>query len=71
LESQLGFAVFEKHRKDFAKIHLKLVQGLGLGMCAREARDVTDEKPRIGIAFNDCGVGFHSPFSPEIRNLQD
>lgn len=56
---QLRFAVLQEHFDNLAEVALQLLDRFALGMRAGESRNVTDIKPRIGTAFNDCREFLH------------
>ena len=53
----LGVFVLEDEGDDFDKIVVQLVEGVGMGVSAREGWDVADILPGDGAAFDDGGVG--------------
>lgn len=49
----IWLSILQKHLNHFAQVRMKFVQRLALGMCPRKARNISNQKPRIGTLFND------------------
>lgn len=59
-------AVFEEHSDDFLEVRAQLLFGLTLTMRSREARDVPDEEPSVGVALYDYGEFAHTQLYREL-----
>ncbi len=65
---ELGFeyrlAIFKEHSDYFLEVAIDLVQRFALRVCARETRNETDKKARLGATFDNSRINFHDP-APE------
>ena len=58
------FPILKQQRDHLAEIVKQLVDGTALGVSPGPARDVTDEQPSVGVAFDHSSVCAHSIGGP-------
>jgi hypothetical protein len=56
---ELGFAVFEQHGDDFAKVGVQLVEGGALTVRAPESRHIAHVKLRVRTMLDDRRIRTH------------
>jgi hypothetical protein len=59
LALESGISVFQQHCHDFLQILVELVEGRALAMSSRKSGNVTDEKSRICVAFDNGSEMVH------------
>jgi hypothetical protein len=54
-----GLAIFKEHADDFSQVPMEFIERFPLGVCARKARYVTNEKAGVPASFDYGSIARH------------